>query len=230
MIDASNNDEESTILAAVEEDDQPPIESMSASIRSIVEWISVIVAALAAALLIRAYAVQAFEIPSGSMEPTVNVGDRILVNKLSYRFGEVERGNLVVFEKLPGTSGSTEDLIKRAIALPGETIEVRPDGRIWITGTDGVARQLDEPYLEPSDRSLAPPDQGTSPADDIWDDGCVNAPREPARCVLDDQSYFMMGDNRDGSSDSRSFGPVPEENLVGKAFAKVWPLDALGGL
>ena len=91
------------------------------TVRDVVEWVAVVVVALVAALIIREYFIQAFEIPSQSMEPTVNVGDRILVNKLSYSLGEVERGDLVVFTRGDLIAGNTDELIKRAIALPGET-------------------------------------------------------------------------------------------------------------
>lgn len=205
----------------------------SNSLRSVVEWLAVIVVALAAALLIKAYVFQAFEIPSASMQTTVNVGDRILVNKLSYRVGEVQRGDLVVFERIEGTPGSTDDLIKRAIALPGETIEVRSDGLVWIWGpgeTEADAARLDEPYLDPQNLVLPIPSAGDSVTSDIWDELCVNQPREPGRCTLDGSSYFMMGDNRNASSDSRFFGPVPEDNVVGRAFLRVWPLNAVDSL
>ena len=212
--------------------EEPP-SSTESKLRSTIEWLAVIVIALAAALLIKEYIFQAFEIPSASMERTVNVGDRILVNKLSYAFGEVQRGDLVVFERLEGTPGSTDDLIKRAIALPGETIEVRSDGRIWIWGpgeTADDAARLEEPYLDVQNAVLSAPRPSDALTQDIWDTRCVNQPRETGRCTLDDSSYFMMGDNRNASSDSRFFGPVPDENLVGRAFARIWPLGDVSTL
>lgn len=205
----------------------------SASLRNLVEWIAVVVVALSAALAIKAYVVQAFEIPSGSMETTVNIGDRILVNKLSYRFGEVSRGDLVVFDRPEGTPGDTDQLIKRAIALPGETVEVRDDGLLYIWGpgeteADGVL--LDEPYLDPWNAQLRVPNVASGASVDIWHESCVNQPREPARCTLDDSSFFMLGDNRVRSSDSRTFGPISEDDVVGRAFARIWPIGDLGSL
>lgn len=196
----------------------------SSDLRTILEWLAVIVAALSVALLIKAFVLQAFWIPSESMETTVNRGDRILVNKVSYNLHEVRRGDLVVFKKLPGTGGDTEDLIKRAIALPGETIEVREDGRIWIWGpgeTPADALRLDEPYLSPQNELLNAP---SSPTNSLafGHDSCVNG-NSATRCTLDSESFFMMGDNRNNSQDSRSFGPVPEENIVGRAFLRIWP-------
>lgn len=212
-------------------DDREEESRGSAALRSFVEWIAVIVLALAAALFIKEYVFQAFEIPSASMQSTVNVGDRILVNKLSYRWGDVERGDLVVFERLPGTPGNTDDLIKRAIGLPGETIEVREDGHLWIWGpgeTEQDAALLDEPYLDEGNVILDAPNDGVAITSDVWNERCVNQPREPGRCTLDDSSYFMMGDNRHASSDSRWFGPVPDENVVGRAVLRIWPIGDIG--
>ena len=204
----------------------------SGGLREVVEWVAVVVVALVAALVIREYFVQAFEIPSQSMENTVNVGDRILVNKLSYTFGEVERGDLVVFERGTLTEGNTEELIKRAIGLPGETVELREDGFLYIWGPgegpeDAIA--LNEPYLAEPER-VRRPDPGDPVTIDIWDERCLNQPRETGRCTLDNNSFFMMGDNRFNSTDSRSFGPVPAENVVGRAFFRIWPVREIGGL
>ena len=203
----------------------------SKSIRDVVEWAAVVIVALVAALVIREYVVQAFEIPSQSMEPTVNVGDRILVNKLSYSFGDVQRGDLVVFERGELIDGDTDELIKRAIALPGETISLR-DGEIFIAAPgDGPedAVLLNEPYLDPrfSGELRLNPTRPTG--EDIWHENCLND-REVGRCVLDDDSFYFLGDNRLNSADSRTFGPVPEENVVGRAFFRIWPWRAVGTL
>ena len=205
----------------------------SSDIRTVLEWLAVIVSALAVALLIKAFVLQAFWIPSESMETTVNKGDRILVNKVSYRLHEVRRGDLVVFKKLPGTPGDTEDLIKRAIALPGETIEVRADGRIYIWGPGETAEDallLQEPYLDPQNEFLAGPSASDALSVDIWDERCVNQPRTPGRCTLADDQLFMMGDNRNSSSDSRFFGPITEDLIVGRAFLRIWPLGDISSL
>lgn len=236
----------SAIESPAEEPPMPPPDDMvmvetdantegfrSSDLRTILEWMAVIIAALVVALLIKAFVLQAFWIPSESMETTVNKGDRILVNKVSYDLHEVRRGDLVVFEKLAGTPGNTKDLIKRAIALPGETIEVRDDGRIWIWGageTPDDAKLLEEPYLDPQNELLTTPSTSDPISQDIWNERCVNQPRSPGRCTLDDESYFMMGDNRFRSSDSRSFGPIPEENIVGRAFLRIWPLGDISTL
>src|SRR6202011_700092 len=111
--------------------------------RNGIEWIVIIVAALLVALVIKTFLFQAFYIPSESMEPTLKPGDRVLVNKLSYDFHSIRRGDIVVFKRPPGEAGdpAIKDLIKRVIALPGESIEQR-DGNVFING-----RQLKEPYL-----------------------------------------------------------------------------------
>ena len=218
-------------LDEVEEvdDDLETDSSRSGSLRGVVEWLAVIVVALSAALLIKAYVVQAFEIPSGSMETTVNIGDRILVNKLSYTFGDVSRGDLVVFDRPVGTPGDTDQLIKRAIALPGETIEVRAGGRLWIWGpgeTEADAVRLEEPYLDPWNVTISFSER---PSMTIGHQNCLNQ-ADPARCTLGPDAFFMLGDNRGSSSDSRLFGPVFDDQVVGRAFARIWPASEFGGL
>lgn len=202
-------------------------------VRTIVEWLVVVFLALVVAVLAKEFVVQAFWIPSESMETTVNVGDRVLVNKLSYQFNDVRRGDLVVFSKVEGTQSETEDLIKRAIALPGETLELRADGRLWIWGpgeTPEDALLLDEPYLDVQNALLNSPSPTDAPSATIWHENCVNDGSNLARCTLDDSSFYMLGDNRSRSLDSRGFGPVPEDNLIGRAFFRIWPLGAVSTL
>ena len=172
-------------------------------------------------MIVKTLAFQAFYIPSESMVDTLQVDDRILVNKLTYRFGEPQRGDVVVFDQTPddgesllgallrnlaesvGARTPEAELIKRVIALPGETIEIR-NNTVFI---DGFA--LDEPYLPPATRTR-------------WDN------REPL--LIPQGEYFVMGDNRARSLDSRSFGPVSESEIVGKAFVIIWPTSRWGGL
>lgn len=176
-------------------------ESGRSVVRTIVEWVAVIGGALAVALVIQAFLVQAFYIPSSSMEPTLDVGDRVLVNKLSYRLHDVNRGDLVVFERPDGGQSEIKDLIKRVIALPGETVEAR-EGTVVIDG-----RVLEEPYLAEDET--------------VVDFAPVEVP---------DDHVFVMGDNRDDSRDSRTFGPIHEDEIVGRAFLRVWPLTGIGTL
>ena len=177
-----------------------------------VEWAIVIGAALVVALLIKTFLLQAFFIPSSSMEPTLQVGDRVLVNKLSYDFHDVNRGDLIVFERPPNEPGDVPDLIKRVIALPGEEVEIR-NGQVFIDG-----QLLVEPYLA----------EGTVTGDLQTHAGCLNT--EGQSCILPDDRVYVMGDNRGASRDSRFFGPIEETLIVGRAFLRVWPLGDIGWL
>ncbi len=182
-------------------------------VRSAVEWIAVIVGALVVALVVKTFLFQAFYIPSASMEPTLQKGDRVLVNKLSYHLHDVNRGDVVVFE-IPEASVGTDgikDLIKRVIGLPGDTIETR-DGVVYVND-----RRLEEPYL-PKGLKTGDPDNASNP------------PIE--RQVIPADHVFVMGDNRANSHDSRyaDRGPIPIDAIVGRAFVLVWPPGKLGGL
>ena len=169
------------------------------ALRGLVEWVLILAGALLVAFVVKTFLLQAFYIPSGSMEPTLEIQDRVLVNKLSYDLHDVNRGDIVVFESPPNETSENKDLIKRVIGLPGETVEAH-DGRIYIDG-----QVLDEPYLQPHVQT-ATLDKVTVPADHYW----------------------MMGDNRGNSRDSRYFGAIPESLIIGRAFVRVWPVTALG--
>jgi signal peptidase I len=173
--------------------------------RTILEWLGVIGGGIAIALLVEAFLIQAFWIPSPSMEPTLDVGDRVLVNKLSYKFHDVNRGDVVVFERPPGAStgqnGEIKDLIKRVIAVGGDTIEAK-EGNVYVNG-----EQIDEDYLEPG-----------TPTDNL-----------PLTTIPDGQ-LFVMGDNRTNSEDSRIFGTIDEDAIVGRAFIRVLPITNIGWL
>lgn len=176
-------------------------------VRSAVEWIAVIVGALVVALVVKTFLFQAFYIPSASMEPTLEKGDRVLVNKLSYDLHDIHRGDIVVFELPPEKVGpdGIKDLIKRVIGLPGETIETR-DGLVYIDG-----KRIDEPYL---------------PEGVTTDNPAIE------RQVVPEDHIFVLGDNRDNSADSRfaNRGPIPIDDVVGRAFIQVWPPTDVGGL
>jgi signal peptidase I len=166
--------------------------------RSLVEWVVVIAGALVVALLIKTFLFQAFYIPSESMDPTLEVGDRVLVNKQAYEgplSHEIHRGDLIVFKKPEGEGDQgVQDLIKRVVGLPGETVTAR-DNVVYIDG-----KPLDEPYLQ----------------DDVFTEQFDGEP-------IPEGHVFVMGDNRTDSRDSRFFGPIPEEDIVGRAFFRVWP-------
>jgi signal peptidase I len=172
--------------------------------RQVIEWTVLVVAALAIAVLIKTFLFQPFYIPSGSMEPTLHVNDRIFVNKLSYHLHDVHRGDIVVFDTPPGQDAShVKDYVKRVIALPGETVSGH-DGKVWVDN-----KALVEPYVnkECSDNlgGLGFPTK-TIPAGYVW----------------------VMGDNRCNSTDSRVFGPIKESSIVGRAFIRIWPLNRIG--
>lgn len=175
--------------------------------KSIIEWTVVLVGAIGLALVIKAFLFQAYYIPSPSMNPTLVEGDRILVNKLSYNLHAVNRGDLIVFASQE-TSGGDDDLIKRVIGLPGEFVTV-DEGRIEIDG--GL---LLEPYL-PLKTEI---NTFSTPVN------CVNHPEESFGCRIPGDYVFVMGDNRNNSRDSRFFGPVPLDDIEGRAFIRIWPL------
>ena len=174
--------------------------SRAALWRSAREWIAVIIVALLAAFVIRAVVVQTYFIPSNSMAPTLEVGDRLMVYKLAFRVGQVDRGDLVVFNRPPSIENSQlKDFVKRVVALPGEQIQAI-NGVVYV---DNVP--LPEEYL--SENSL------TADFDPI------DVPKD---------HIFVMGDNRSNSRDSRSFGPINVDLLVGEVFVRIWPLSNAG--
>jgi len=175
------------------------------------EIVVVVLVALVVALLLRVFVVQTFFIPSGSMEPTLQIGDRILVNKLSYHLHGVGRGDIVVFSRPPAENcGGAEvnDLVKRVVGLPGETISLA-QGHVDIDG-----KALPETWLPSSV-------QGTTEA------GPAGTPYNLTKpYVIPANHYFMMGDNRTESCDSRYWGPISRSLIVGKVDVRVWPVTS----
>ena len=180
--------------------------------RWIKEAVIVVVIAILVAVLLRAFVVQTFFIPSGSMEPTLQIGDRILVNKLSYHLHGVDRGDIVVFARPPteNCGGPTvNDLVKRVIGLPGDIISLS-GGYVYIDG-----KRLDESWLPAAEQGVTvagPPGNTSNLA-------------HPYRVPPD--NYFVMGDNRTDSCDSRYWGPINRSLIVGKVELRVWPLSSL---
>jgi signal peptidase I len=167
--------------------------------RQLIEWAVVIVAAFLTATVMRATVLQAFSIPSVSMEKTLLVGDRVLVNK---RNRDAKVGDIVVFKRPPGEEAAAiKDLIKRVIAVPGQTVEAH-EGKLYVDG-----QPLAEPYLAPGTETVMT-DKITVPRDHVW----------------------VMGDNRSQSRDSRFFGPIKKSSIIGHAFFRIWPPGRLGGL
>ena len=164
-------------------------------VRNAVEWVAIIVGALIVAFVVKTFLVQAFYIPSGSMLPTLQDNDRVLVNKLSYDLHDVHRGDIVVFKGPEQAQGQVKDLIKRVIGLPGDTVEAH-DGQLYVNG-----QPLSEPYLGP---------------------GVTTGPLEPQH--IPPHHYWVMGDNRGNSKDSRFFGSIDKSLIIGRAFVRVWPV------
>ncbi|MEN0103930.1 MAG: signal peptidase I [Curtobacterium sp.] len=168
------------------------------------DLVIIVVAALLASFLVKAYLVRSFYIPSASMENTLLVGDRVLVNELVPKAVGLQRGDVVVFQDPGGWlgPGMGDDLIKRVIGLPGDTVSCcDADGRLQVNG-----HAVDEPYVvlqSGSNRVSGQDFTEKVPAGQIW----------------------VMGDNRYDSADSRVHGTVPESDVVGRAFVITWPAN-----
>ncbi len=181
--------------------------------RIAVDWIVTIVGAIAIVLAIKAWVVNPYRIPSSSMESTLHCArpaagcearfsDRVLANRFIYRFRDPERGDVVVFETPPQAKakcGAGGTFVKRIIGLPGETVGIRLRRGAAFVYIDG--QRLEEPYIEQDRRDIGPEERFRVPLD----------------------HYFVMGDNRAQSCDSRVWGFVPEENLIGPVFMTYWP-------
>lgn len=183
--------------------------------RVAVDWVLTVSGAIAIVLAVKAFVVNPYRIPSSSMEPTLHCApidagceasrfsDRVLANRLVYRFKDPERGDIVVFDTPPQAAarcGAGGTFVKRLIVLPGETWRME-NGVVFING-----RRLIEPYIEADRRGFDSRPSATVPLDE----------------------FVVMGDNRNASCDSRAWGPVPRENLIGKVFAVYWPPGRIG--
>jgi signal peptidase I len=209
--DPWENDSESGSSAAEQVDGtgavplNEPKSKRASGARAFFDWVVVVTIALLVAFVVRGFVLAHFVVEGQSMATTLDTGDRVFVNKLSYRLHDPNRGDVVVLHQI---TGATErDLIKRVVGLPGETIEMTGCiVRITEPGSD-APQILDEPYLDEADR--APGSCGP----------------DVTSQVIPDDHVFVMGDNRDGSQDSRALGPIEEDNLVGRAFIVFWPRD-----
>ena len=181
--------------------------------RITVDWVVTIAGAILIVLAIKAWVVNPYRIPSSSMEPTLHCArpadscearfsDRVLANRFIYRFRDPNRGEIVVFETPPAAEqrcGAGGTFVKRLVGLPGERVELRNEGGLSYVYIDG--RKLEEPYVRADRRDT----------------------RGAQTFTVPQGQYFMMGDNRSKSCDSREWGSVPRENLIGKVFATYWP-------
>jgi len=190
---------------------RPAALSGSKKVKSLIEWLVVIVVALVVALGIRQFVFQPFWIPSGSMEDTLGIGDRVLVNKAAYRFHGIRHGDVVVFEQPESwpLAESVKDLIKRVIAIPGDEVFIH-DCSVWLNGGKLIESYTDGKCTEPAEAVLDPDGDG--------------------KFVVPDKMLFVMGDNRTGSTDGRFNGFVPKSDVVGRAFVVIWPRKHWGWL
>ncbi len=172
---------------------------MKKTLEFILDIAKMILISLAIILPIRYFLFQPFYVNGASMEPTFHNNEYLMVDEISYRFHEPERGDVIVF-RYPGDP--QDYYIKRLIGLPGETVQIK-DGHVYITDQDGQMIELSEGYLPENLQTIASSD-------------------DPLR--LDDDEYFVLGDNRNGSKDSRSFGAVKKSYIIGRVFFRAWPL------
>ena len=184
---------------------EPRTSGLPPGARAFFDWVVVVGVALLVAVLVRTFLLAHFVVEGTSMYSTLDTGDRVFVNKMSYRLHDPNRGDVVVLHELTGTS--ERDLIKRVIALPGEEIRME-NCEVFIDEdpTDAVpAQRLVEPYLDPT----------------VVTPGSCGQPVRPQ--VVEEGHVFVMGDNRPGSQDSRALGTIAFEDLVGRAFVVFWP-------
>lgn len=173
--------------------------------RQVREWTILLVVALVLSLSIRDFAFQTFYIPSGSMEPTLQVGDRIVVDKLAVSWGGINSGDVIVFRAPPSVAGACgdhdQDLVKRVVAVGGDHVSSSGNS-ILINGRVLAERWS---HNEPLGPAIKP----------------VTVPMG---------EYFVLGDNHGDSCDSRYWGFVPQHNIIGKVFVKIWPFSHIGWL
>jgi len=171
-------------------------------LNSLYEIVKTIVFVLLAAFLIRYFLIQPFVVEGQSMEPNFHNNEYLVVNKLSYRIGEPKRGDIIIFQ---APSAPQFDYIKRVIALPGETVKIS-NNKIYINN-----KPIDEKYLDGSEKTLINQD-----------------PNMSLERIVGPNEYFVLGDNREHSSDSREFGIVSKSLIVGKVFVSVYPWNYFG--
>jgi signal peptidase I len=195
---------------------EPPADEPSAARRGsgcLIEIVETVVLTAVIYLLIHNFVAQPFEVEQNSMVTTIEPSDYVLIDKLTPRWNDYQRGDIVVFQPPTGYEQGGVPFIKRVIGLPGETITLE-NGAVFVTPIAGVQTRIDEPYVV------------------LGADGqrAATLPRDAegtAMWVVPDGSYFVMGDNRPDSQDSRFFGAVDRDLIVGRAFVRYFPLDRI---
>jgi signal peptidase I len=189
-----------SLTEAAQSTQATPARPAKKKMNPLLEWLIVVAVAITSALLVRAYVVQQFAVEGESMLSTLQDGDRVLVNRLSYRLHDPRRGDVVVLKRFDSPSTPERDLIKRVIGLEGERVRLT-NCVVYIND-----QPLNEPYLDPAIQQ---------------DDGCGG---DQTEITVPQNTVFVLGDHRGKSSDSRVFGPVPFDLLIGRAFVIIWPL------
>jgi signal peptidase I len=177
----------------------------------LVEIVETLALTLIIFFVIQNFVAQPYKVQQQSMEHTLEPEQYVLVDKLTPRFDTYKRGDIVVFtppEDWVQDNGTP--FIKRVIGVGGDTVEIR-DGKVRINGT-----QIDEPYLFAEQPGEPPQDTNADPDQSKW--------------TIPAGELFLMGDHRMNSADSRAFGPVPVENVIGRAWLRYWPIDTFGVL
>jgi len=172
-----------------------------------VEIVQVVLFAAVLYLVVTTFVAQPFAVQLMSMQPTLEPGDHLLVDRLSPRWDAYDRGDIVVFHPPPPLDGDGIPYVKRIIGVPGDVVEIA-NGRVYLTEPGGVPRRLEEPYVTEAGPTLAP-----ATSDAVWH--------------VPEGAVFVLGDNRAASADSRTFGAVPLDRIVGRAFLRYLPLDRM---
>lgn len=215
------------------------------------EQVSTLGLAVLIALAIRAFVIEPFRIPSGSMLPTLLIGDHLFVNKFVYgaqipftnvrlpALREPRRGDVVVFRVARDGRGGIfpaderpelpkDDFVKRIVALPGERVEVRTGGRVFVDGEPVAQRRLDRAFLDENERSLDVSVESLGECEHLVLDDPRRTGQTRAAFTVPPDEFFMMGDNRDNSNDSRRWGTVHLDDFKGPAFVLYWSWDHNG--
>lgn len=183
------------------------------SLGCLLEIVETLVLTLVIYLLIHNFIAQPFEVEQDSMYPTILEHEYVLIDKLSPRFSDYDRGDIVVFQPPEGFEQGGVPFIKRVIGLPGDTVTLE-NGRVFVTPPNGSPVRLDEPYVVIADGETAP----TLPRD----------AERTSEWTIPAGHYFVMGDNRPQSQDSRFFGPIERSAIIGRAWLRYFPLDRIG--
>ena len=189
---------------------RPETQGARRTLGCLLEIVETLVLTLVIYLLIHTFIAQPFEVEQESMVPTIVEHEYLLIDKLSPRFSDYDRGDIVVFQPPPGFEQGGVPFIKRVIGLPGDKISLE-NGRVFVTPPGGSPVQLTEPYVVKVNSGTAP----TTPRD----------AQGTAEWTVPEGHYFVMGDNRPESQDSRFFGPIARDSIVGRAWLRYFPLD-----